>query len=187
MNGIRNARLRLHPARKANGGTLRKRCAGTAVGALLALGAAQAGADADWRDTASQEEKVQKLVEVMPSTANIMIEMGERYSHLYWAAKLGQWEFATYQAEEIEGLLETLQITRPGRAESTAVFLERVYPDIEEAAKAEDWERFSRAFAAMHEQCMACHVAEDHAFIVLPSVPPRSQSPVLHGLEEERR
>ncbi len=152
------------------------------IAASLALTPA-AHADSDWRKSAPQEEKIQKLVEVMPSTANLMLEVGARYRHLYWAAKLGRWEFAAYQAEEIEALIETLQITRPGRAQTAAVFLEMAYPEITDAAESGEWQRFEKAFQRLRQECLACHAANEHAFITLPEVPPRSTSPVLHGLE----
>ena len=51
-------------------------------------------------------ERLQKLVELVPGTAHWMIEMGDRDQNMYWAAKQGKWEFATYQSEEIEKLVE---------------------------------------------------------------------------------
>jgi len=137
-------------------------------------------ADSDWRDDATQEEKVRNLVKVVPSTSQIMIELGERYSHLYWAANMGKWEFAAYQAEEVAALVETLRIAQPRRAKTAGEFLDRAFPEIAEAAESRDSDRFERAFAQLRQACLTCHVANDHAFITLPAIPPRSSSPVLH-------
>ena len=156
---------------------------------VLMLGVLCAGAvvadsgkegDRDWRKQASLEDKVGQLIKALPSTANIMIEMGERYQDLYWAAKQGKWEFAEYQLEEIESLVELLQITRPGRAATARDFLDRGLRGFEPAFEAQDWKAFQGAFRNLHEQCMACHVDNDHGFIVVPPKPVRSNSLILN-------
>jgi hypothetical protein len=63
-----------------------------------------------------------------------MIEMGERYKNLYWAAKLSKWEFAQYQVEEMASLLERLQLTRPKRAATAQQFPDEAVPQMERAA-----------------------------------------------------
>jgi len=77
----------------------------------------------DWRKSANIEEKVNQMTKVIPSASNIMIQMGERYKNLYWAAKMGKWEFANYQVEEMQELIKTLQITRPKKADTASEFL----------------------------------------------------------------
>jgi hypothetical protein len=116
---------------------------------LLPFGAAASGDDGahDWRKSAPIEEKVERLVEVMPGASNLMLEMGDRYRNLYWAARQGKWDFAAYQAEEIEQLIETLKITRPKRAATAAEFQARAYPRILDAAKSGDWPVFEKAYA----------------------------------------
>ncbi len=132
----------------------------------------------DWRNTASTDKKLDKLVAVMPATGNIMIEMGERYKNLYWAAKLGQWEFAGYQAEEMEELIDKLKITRPGLTKTANDFLRNSYPRLPQAIKTRDWDKFSAMFENLRSECMACHSKNEHGFITLP-IPKRASSPVL--------
>jgi hypothetical protein len=149
---------------------------------LLPFGAAASGDDGahDWRKSAPIEEKVERLVEVMPGASNLMLEMGDRYRNLYWAARQGKWDFAAYQAEEIEQLIETLKITRPKRAATAAEFQARAYPRILDAAKSGDWPVFEKAYEDLRGACMACHVQNDHAFVVLPVAPVSAPSPVLN-------
>lgn len=134
----------------------------------------------DWRTTADGKQKVKHLISVMPSTANIMIEMGSRYQNLYWAAKKGQWQFAKYQAEEMKSLFKKLMITRPGRARTTKVFLKAVYPNIIVATESQDWDRFSKSFKHMQQQCIQCHKVNKHGFIIL-GIPGQTTSPILNG------
>ena len=133
----------------------------------------------DWRKSASTVKKVDKLVEAMPATGNIMIEMGERYRNLYWAAKLGQWEFANYQAEEMEELIDKLKVTRPELTKTANEFLENSYPHVFQAVKSRDWNKFSAMFEDLRRECMACHSKNEHGFIAL-LVPRRASSPVLN-------
>ena len=146
----------------------------SAVTAVPVVDAAQ-----DWRSTASTVKKVDKLVSVMPATGNIMIEMGERYKNLYWAAKLGQWEFANYQAEEMEELIDKLKITRPELAKTANEFLKNSYPHVSQVVRLRDWEKFSVMFEDLRNECMACHSKNEHGFIALP-IPKRASSPVLN-------
>ncbi len=138
-----------------------------------------ADAAQDWRNTASTAKKVDKLIAVMPFTGNIMIEMGERYKNLYWAAKLGQWEFAGYQAEEMEELIDKLKITRPELAKTANEFLKNSYPHVSQVVRLRDWEKFSVMFDELRNECMACHSKNEHGFIALP-IPKRASSPVLN-------
>lgn len=147
--------------------------------ACAMLVTATASAQEDWRKTAPAEKKIQNLVEVMPGAATLMIEMGFRYQNLYWAAKQTKWEFAQYQAEEMESLLKMLMITRPKRAKTAGVFLKTGFKDVEAAIKARDLTRFEAGFEKMRQACMTCHQQNEHAFVTLP-LPKRAYSPVLN-------
>ena len=151
------------------------------VGAVLGglAGAAAAETSTDWRQGGELAPKVERLVEALPNAANVMIEMGARYQNLYWAAKLGKWDFAGYQAEEIRELIEKLQITRPKRAATAGEFLQAVYPMLPEAVNTRDWKKFEAAFEKLRHECMACHGKNEMGFVQLP-LPRRASSPVLN-------
>ena len=135
---------------------------------------------ADWRQSENDQEKLEQLVRAVPGTSHWMIEMGERYRNLYWAAKLAKWEFAQYQVEEIEKLVEQVQLTRPKRAVTAQQFLEDAIPRMERAVASREWPVFEEGFAALRAACMHCHVQNDHGFIQLPERPESASSPVLN-------
>lgn len=160
-----------------------QRLTALAASLILAASAVRAGegeAAADWRQTAPDSEKIARLLEVMPSTGVVMIELGERYKNLYWAGRQGRWEFAGYQLEEIEEGIERVMITRPARAATAKVFLERGVDELKAAIQARDAEAFSRGFETMRGECVACHARNDHGFITLPAEPATASSPVLN-------
>lgn len=147
---------------------------------LAALFSLNAIADTDdWRKTGTDKEKLDNLVRVIPGASNIMLEMGERYKNLYWAGKQKKWEFAEYQIEEMEELIEVLLVTRPKRAATAQDFLNNGFIKFEKAIADKDEATFFKAFEHMRSECMVCHRRNDHAFVTLPAKPGRGQSPVL--------
>jgi hypothetical protein len=152
------------------------------IHALMLSGLLVAGGalGTDWRKEGDDAERLQKLVELVPGTAHWMIEMGDRYQNLYWAAKQGKWEFATYQSEEIEKLMQVVMLARPKRAASAQMFLDKMFPMMHEATASKDWDRFEDAFDTLNTECMACHAREDHSFVVIPREPATASSPVLN-------
>ena len=134
----------------------------------------------DWREHGTEAEKLENVVRAVPSASRVMIELGERYKNLYWAGKLGQWQFAEYQIEEMQSLVKLLQLTRPARAATAQDFMDEGFDGFDEALEEEDWEAFYRAFSNMRAQCMICHARNEHAFVVLPEHPATATSPVLN-------
>ena len=156
---------------------------GIQMGLLAMALAGVGGVAADEKrhsDKVGLEDQVERLNSLTPNTAGIMFQVGHRYQDLYWAARLGKWEFAEYQLEELEALLETLQVAVPRRAPSTQVFLDQGLEGFEAAFKARDWNAFQQAFRNMHEHCMVCHAANDHAFIKVPAEPATAHSVILN-------
>lgn len=153
---------------------------GLAVVALALSGAVVADQKGDWRKGGDTAAKVEQIINTLPSTAHVMIEVGERYQNLYWAGKLGQWEFAEYQMEEISKLIELLQISAPKRAATSQVFLDHAMVEFEDAFKKKDWSTFLHAFRTMRGQCILCHNNNDHGFIVPPEHPITANSVILN-------
>ena len=87
----------------------------------------------DWRKSSNNQDKINNLVELVPGTAHWMAEMGDRYRNLYWAGQHEMWDFAIYQAEEIEKLIEIVGHARPKRAKSAEIFKNNVFPALHEA------------------------------------------------------
>jgi hypothetical protein len=144
---------------------------------LLACSAALAD---DWRREGSDAEKLEQLIRAMPNTAALMLQVGDRYNNLYWAARQGQWEYAGYQLAEMQGVLRRNMVTRPGRAEDLQAFMDDGFEGMEAAIEARNDELFLRAFEHMRGQCMACHAASGYEFIRLPAQPPRPDNPALY-------
>lgn len=134
----------------------------------------------DWRRDGSDAEKLEQLIRAMPNTAALMLQVGDRYNNLYWAARQGQWEYANYQMTEMQGVVRRNAVTRPGRADDLQKFLDEGFEGMEEAIEAQDDERFFGSFEQMRVQCMVCHANTGYGFIVIPAEPPLPSNAALH-------
>jgi len=147
---------------------------------LLSINMASSYADSDdWRKSADDDEKLENVIKVIPSTSDLMFQMGHRYQNLYWAAKQGKWEFADYQIEEMQSLIKKLMITRPKRRETADNFLGYAFNGYEDAIENKDWPRFQKAFDKMRLACERCHKQNGHEFIKLQKTPAKGHSPAL--------
>lgn len=133
----------------------------------------------DWRKTGTKTEKQTNLIKALPGTSTHMMQVGDRYRNLYWAAKQNKWEFANYQLEEIQELLKMVGITRPKRKSTAEQFLAKAFTLFPDAIKNKDQQQFYKAFQNMRSECLNCHAANKHSFITLPTTPNKSNSLVL--------
>ena len=143
---------------------------GILTGLLLCMTAALA-ATVD-----SAEESLPE--EALPGAGHIMIEMGYRYSALYFAARQQRWDFAGYQLEEMQEALQRLAYLKPALWEDIGRFRATALKDLEKTLSVRDWARFAAGFDKMRAACAACHAKNGVGFIQIP-VPRRHFSPVL--------
>ncbi len=157
-------------------------CFGLVVGLIIgSLGPIAVNAGSDWL-TGSVEEKINKLAEIQPGYGNLMPRIGQRYSDMYFAAKSGNWEFAEYQAEEIDETFDILMVTKPKRNEDAKKFLAASYPMIKDAIKKKNFAEFEKAFETLRNNCMNCHISQKVEFVKLKK-PTVTASPVLGGVK----
>ncbi|KZL15189.1 hypothetical protein [Pseudovibrio sp. Ad37] len=133
----------------------------------------------DWRVTGTPEEQLEALVKITPGTSHWMPEIAYRFQTMYWAGKQDKWEFAEYQIEAMEKMMDRVATARTKRAASINIFRENVFGDLDEAVKTQNFEVFEEAVAVMSSECMACHTREGFSYITVPAVPTKPDSIVL--------
>jgi hypothetical protein len=105
-----------------------------------------------------------------------MVEVGYRYTELYWAGNDRNWAYADYQLEKIETAVANGVQRRPKRADS-ARMLEGAVASVRKTIEARDSAGFAQSFAALTATCNTCHQSERVAFMTV--VPPtRRASPI---------
>ncbi len=103
------------------------------------------------------------LWNIQPGLGTVMIEYGNRFSRMYYAAKAGNWDMAKYQHDEMVEIQEVGEITRPGRAQSLQAFEKGFLDPIDQAITAKDSKAFDDAFAKAVDGCNGCHAAASGA------------------------
>ena len=105
--------------------------------------------------------------------APFMIRNAYHFATLYHAAQAARWQLAAYQAGELEeNLTQAARVAGP-----YAPFLKDYVKDyvqpLQQAITARHARQFRTAFQAAVQGCNDCHKATQHAFITIPSQPPR--------------
>lgn len=142
------------------------------AGCLLAF-AGGAYAASDWLK-GSAEEQLKTLAKIQPGLGTVMIEYGNRYTNIYYAAKGGNWDLAAYQLKEALEIQEVGEATRPKRAAALKAFETAYLRKLADAIKAKDFAVFEKAFNAGVKGCNGCHAGQGFPFIQyeLPAAPP---------------
>jgi hypothetical protein len=97
------------------------------------------------------------LWNIQPGLGTVMIEYGNRFSRMYYAAKAGNWDMAKYQHDEMTEIQEVGETTRPNRATMLQGFEKGFLDPIDQAIAAKDSKAFDDAFAKAVDGCNACH------------------------------
>ncbi len=99
------------------------------------------------------------LWNIQPGLGTVMIEYGNRFSRLYFAAKAANWDMAKYQLDEMIEIQEVGETTRPKRAPALKAFEDGYLKALDEAILAQDAQAFDTAYTATATGCNACHAA----------------------------
>ncbi|MCC5869597.1 MAG: hypothetical protein JJU27_13940 [Gammaproteobacteria bacterium] len=117
-------------------------------------------------DAADDDTRFERLEQYLGGFSAAMWETKARYVRVHEALAIGNRALALYHWEKIGSAIRGGYLKRPARrANADALFLDNAWPEAAKAFEEGDdqraWEAFTRARAA----CMACHVAEDVAFM----------------------
>jgi hypothetical protein len=117
--------------------------------------------------TGTQDEKFDEVANQLGGFSRTMVEVGYRYSELYWAGQDENWEYADHQLEHILEALEDGIKRRPARADNTNEFIETHLHEMEGLIIDGDQEAFLQGFKTLTAGCNACHSKEGESFIVI--------------------
>ena len=103
------------------------------------------------------------LWNIQPGLGTVMIEYGNRFSRLYFAAKAGNWDMAKYQLDEMIEIQEVGETTRPNRAAPLKAFEDGYLTALDQAISAQDAQAFDTAYTTTVTGCNGCHAASKGA------------------------
>jgi len=114
-------------------------------------------------DEATRNERLERYLRGFDQP---MWEVGERYRHVEQALQDENWALAQYHWKKIRRTIEGGLMKRPARrANAELLFLGKPWDDLNVALESGDPLRISPAFAQAKGACMACHAAENVAFM----------------------
>lgn len=123
------------------------------------------------------EEKFDEVAHQLGGFSRTMVEVGYRYSELYWAAMDENWGYADHQIEHIIEAMEDGLKRRPMRSASAEEFMKETLPYMESLIEKEDKEEFLKGFQMFTSACNACHSKEGESAIMIQA-PLNRTSPV---------
>jgi len=127
--------------------------------------------------TGTNEEKFDRVARQLRGFDLAMVEVGHRYTELYWAGEDGNWDYAKYQFEKIQHVIELAMERRTNRAPSAQWFITNAVPLMKATVESRDGTRFRQQFHIFTAACNTCHTMEKMPFVTV-QVPDRRLSPV---------
>mgnify|MGYP005992998241 CR=1 FL=1 len=106
-----------------------------------------------------------------------MVEVGYRYTELYWSGQDQNWDYAKYQLQKIDKSIRLGLQRRSKRAKSATHFLTYVIPEMNKAIKSKDTAKFNKSFGMLRSNCISCHAMEKKPSFVI-QIPTNRLSPI---------
>jgi hypothetical protein len=125
----------------------------------------------------SDEEKFDRAARQLRGFDIAKMEVGYRYTEHYWAGQDKNWDYAKYQCEKIQHVIELAMERRTNRAPSAQWYLTNAIPSMKAAIEAKDAARFEKQFPLFTAACNTCHAMEKMPFVTV-QVPEHRLSPV---------
>lgn len=114
----------------------------------------------------NHDERFLQLEAYLGGFSSAMWEVGERYRHLHQALVDGNLALAEYHFDKIGSAIRNGYRKRPARrGNADAIFLEVVAEPAAQAFAGDDQAAAWEAFESVRAACLACHIAEDVAFM----------------------
>lgn len=109
--------------------------------------------------------RLDALAKIQPGLGTVMIEYGNRFVDVYFAARGGNWGLAQYQLKEMREVQEVGEVTRPKNAPLLKSFEETFLEPLEKTILAKKWAKFDGLYRDTIEGCNGCHASTGHSFI----------------------
>lgn len=123
------------------------------------------------------DERFQQVERQLRGFDKTMVEVGYRFTELYFAGQDQNWDYAQYQLEKLETALRLGLERRPKRAASAQSFLVKSLPEMQEVVEKADSNRFQAEIERLRSACMNCHVLEEVPYFTV-ELPEHRLSPI---------
>ncbi len=110
-------------------------------------------------------KEIDAIKGALPKLAIPMVEVGQRFQNMYYAAEAGNWALAAYQSKHMNDAMNPVKVTRPQKYVVWENFYKKTFIPVNNAVKAQDFKVFDREYKAMIKSCDACHVGMGYGYI----------------------
>lgn len=156
----------------------------SAVATGLSIGNAQAPSSpptAGWLRKLPPDQQIDAIDRQLRGFDMAMVEVGYRYTEMYFGAMEGNWEYALYTGEKMGWAIQNGFERRPRRrANAEEIFFKEAYPQVLDAIRKKDIALFKERVDALRHACNACHTAEKVPFIHV-GIPTIKQTPLVNN------
>lgn len=112
------------------------------------------------------ELTLEQLALMQPGVARLMLEVGNRFSRGYHAAKAENVRLAKFQLSEGMKVLRICGVVQPRYADAIAQFNDEHVMAMRDLLDAKDWGRLDEAWAALTAEVNRWHEEFAHGFLV---------------------
>lgn len=117
-------------------------------------------------DEANHEARFKKLETYLRGFDQPMWEVGQRYEFMHQALQRNNYDLAAYHWKKIKKTIENGLMKRPARAANAEqILLNTTWKAVNDALLTKQPEQAWKGFQQATAACMACHVAENVAFM----------------------
>ena len=143
-----------------------------AAAAVLFAGASAPVLADDQKPANSQER-------YLPPLNLLMVATQLNHFKLWYAGAVQNWQLANYELTQIRTSIDRARSLYPNKVESNMTMMTPAADEVENAIKAKDRGRFSKAFSKLTVECNSCHEATGFGFIKMrdPTLSPIETSP----------
>jgi cytochrome c553 len=147
--------------------------AACAAASLAALADDQKPANAQDQNPPHGQERF------VPRLNDMMVATQLRHFKLWYAGIVQNWPLAKYECGQIRSSIEDAKDLYPNNPSSNMTMMTPAADDLDNAIKAKDSAKFSKAFSKLTAACNSCHEATGFGFIKIrdPRLSPIETSP----------
>ncbi len=106
---------------------------------------------------------LEQLSDLQPGLGTVMVEYGNRFANMWFAAQVGNWDMVHYQILEMTEIQEVGETTRPARASALKAFEDGFLKPLDDAAQAKNLATFTTAYDKTITGCNGCHAGQTSA------------------------
>jgi len=140
-------------------------------------------------ELAALKAEVERLKGLVPDQSHAMKDVGYHFANLWFAAEKKNWPLADFYASETRSHLRWAVRIIPIRKDPQgheirlAEILEPIektsLKEVADAVKAQDSERFGKAYKQMMESCYSCHLASGKPYLRL-QIPKQPEASIIN-------